>query len=55
MLAKSPYLSHLVDFIIREVPARDCEPLPALTALPLIFAMSLLLWSMVALTARALV
>jgi len=55
MLAKSPYLSHLADFISEEVSVRDCKPLPAATALPLIFAMSLVLWSVIAMTARALV
>ena len=57
MLPRSPYfsLSHLADFIIPEVSARDCEPLPAMTAVPLIFGLSLVLWSMIALTARALI
>ena len=51
MLPKSPYVSHLADFILPPVSARDCEPLPAMTALPLIFGLSLMLWSMIALTA----
>ena len=55
MLPKSPYVSHLADFIIAEVSARECEPLPVMTALPLIFGLSLVLWSMIALTARALI
>ena len=55
MLPKSPYLSHLADFIIPEASTRACEPLPATTALPLIFGLSLVLWSMIALTARALI
>ena len=57
MLPRSPYfsLSHLADFILPPVPARDCEPLPPMTALPLIFGLSLVLWSIIALTARALI
>jgi len=54
MLPKTPYLAHLVDVIVPVGPAGDCEPLPAATALPLILAMSLLLWSMFAVTARTL-
>jgi len=55
MLPKSPYLAHLADFVIPERPARNCDPLPAATALPLILAMSLLLWSAIATIARALI
>jgi hypothetical protein len=55
MLPKTPYLAHPADFIIPERLARDCEPLPAATALPLILAMSLVLWSAIAMTARALI
>jgi hypothetical protein len=55
MLPKSPYLARLADFVTAERPARNCEPLPATTALPLILAMSLLLWSAIAMTARALI
>ena len=55
MLPKLPYPAHPADFTIPGRPARDCELLPAATALPLILAMSLLLWSAIAMTARALI
>jgi hypothetical protein len=55
MLPKPPYLARLADRIIPEGRMSDCEALPLATALPLIFAMSLLLWSAIAVTARALV
>ena len=55
MLPKATYLAHLVEFIIPAGPAGDCAPLPAATALPLILAMSLLLWSVIAVTARNLI
>ncbi len=54
MLPKTPYPSQFADFDIPELSARDAEPLPVGAALPRIFAMSLLLWLMIAMTARAL-
>jgi hypothetical protein len=54
MLPKTPYASDLADFAIPEIAVRDGEPLPVGAALLLIFAMSLSLWSMIAVIARAL-
>lgn len=51
MLPKTPYPSRLFDI---DTPAHDGEPLPVGTALPLMFAISLSLWLMIAMTARAL-
>jgi len=54
MLPKTPYPSQFADFDIPEASARDDEPLPVGAAVLQIFAMSLSLWSMIAMTARAL-
>jgi hypothetical protein len=51
MLPKTPYPSDLADLAIPEIAARDGEPLPVGAALALMFAMSLSLWSIIAVTA----
>lgn len=52
MLPKTTHPSQFADFDIPEVSARDGEMLPLGAALPLIFAMSLSLWLIIAMTAR---
>ena len=54
MLPKTPYPSDLADFAIPEASARDGDPLPVGAALRLMFATSLSLWLMIAMTARVL-
>jgi hypothetical protein len=54
MLTKTPHPTQLADFDVPEAFAPDGEPLPLGAALPLMFAMSLSLWLMIAMTARAL-
>ena len=54
MLPQTSNPSRFFDYDIPEGSARDGERLPVGAALLLTFATSLLLWSMIAMTARAL-
>ena len=55
MLPNAAYPPSLIDSDVSEVSAGDVEPLPLGIAFPLMFALSLALWVMIAAAARMLI